>query len=103
MINRLVEQKQAIQLYLTRHNKRNFDLTNSEWKLIAEFEAILKPFNEVTKMMCQDSSPISVQYPFAKMIHSKLSGTEFTASLIAVKDKMVELLEQKFFGLESER
>jgi hypothetical protein len=102
MINRLVEQRQAIQLYLTRHNKRDLDLNDEEWTLIVEFEKLLKPFDEVTKILCQDSAPISLQFPLAKMIHSKLSGTEVSECLVAVREKMFKLLEEKFFDLEDD-
>lgn len=103
MIDRLVEQKKAVQLYLTRYNKRDLDLSDSVWTLITEFKAVLKPFDEVTKMLCQDSAPISLQFPLVKMIHSKLSGTEVSSSLVAVKKNMLELLEKKFLDLEKDK
>lgn len=70
---------------------------------VSELEALLKPFEEVTKMFCQDSAPISLQFPIAKMIHSKLFGIEVSSSLTAYKEKMTGVLEEKFFALENDR
>lgn len=69
MLNRLVEQKQTIRMYLTRYNNRSLDLSGEEWNLISEFETLLKPFEEVSKIMCEDSAPISLQLPLVEMIH----------------------------------
>lgn len=106
MINRLLEQRRAIQRYLISHETkkiRNLDLDDSQWNLIADFESLLKPFDEVTKMFCQDVAPISLQFPLAKMIHSNLTAIEVSPELIAVKKNMISFLENKFFDLENNR
>jgi len=103
MSERLVEQKKAIQLYLTRFDKQKLDLKDDEWELVAEFALLLKPFEEVSNMFCQDSAPISTQFPLATMLRTNLSGLSVSSPLIAVKSKMLKLLKEKFFELESSR
>jgi hypothetical protein len=97
MTERLSKQRKAIQLYLMRQNRRDLDLAEGEWKLIEEFSLLLKPFDEITKMLCEDVAAISIQFPFAKMIHSNLMGLSVSSSLVALKKKMCELLEVGFF------
>lgn len=101
MCDRLTEQRKAIQIYLKRRERevRVLDLTEDEWDLIATFGSLLKPIEEVSKMFCEDSSPISMQFPLARMIHSALSGSEIPNELTDVRDQMLEVLAEKFFDL----
>lgn len=78
---------------------RDLDLTEDEWDLIEKFTLLLKPIEEVSKMLCQDSATISLQYPLAKMIHSALSNIEIPDELINIRQKMLDVLSSKFFGL----
>jgi hypothetical protein len=79
------------------------DLNEGEWTLLGELEALLKPFEELTKIFSQDSATISLQFPLAKMIHNNLSSISVSADLIEVKSKMIDLLKEKFFDLECDR
>jgi hypothetical protein len=106
MCKRLIEQRRAIQRYLAGHEKisvRALDLSEDEWSLIAAFETLLNPFDEATAILCRDSASISLQLPLAKLIHAKLLTLEVPSFLIAVKDKMCQLLKDKFFDLETDR
>jgi len=102
MCERLNEQRTAIQLYLKRHNKRNIrdlDLNEDEWDLIVNLIALLAPVEEISKILCEDSSPISMQFPLAHMVHSALSNINVPEELISVRDKMLDVLAKKFFHL----
>jgi len=103
MLDRLHEQRKAIQLYFMRQNKRNLDLSEGEWNLVAECTLFLKPFYEATNMFCQDDAPISLQFPIAKMLYLNLQNLECSNALVAVKEKMCSLLKTKFFDLENQK
>lgn len=106
MCDRLTEQRKAIQLYLKRHDKRkvrDLDLSEDEWELIANFGALLKPVEEASKMFCDDSALISMQFPLAKMIHSVLSNSDTPNELVVVRNKMLGVLIEKFFDLVDQK
>lgn len=106
MCERLTEQRKAVQLYLKRHNDRKIrekDLSEDEWDLISDFSTLLKPVEEVSKMFCEDSATVAMQFPLAKMISSALSKNHIPSELIEVRDKMQEVLKAKFFDLMEEK
>ena len=68
MLSRVIEQKRAISLYLTE-NSVNFDnLVTYEWKLLEKCIALLKPFEEVTKIISSTYSSISEVIPHIKTL-----------------------------------
>lgn len=60
MSDRLLEQKPALDAYCTNH-RRDLLLSHAEWSIIEDVSNLLEPFAELSKFMCRDESPISVQ------------------------------------------
>lgn len=103
MCERLVEQRKAIQVYLTRYDNRTLDLNENEWKLISKFKMLLQPIDEVSRMLCEDMAPISLQIPLAKMLYFSISTAEIPKEFVIVCTKMREVLKNKFFDLEKDK
>lgn len=49
LMERLLEQKRAVSLYITDHETLN-NLTHAQWELMAQCIKLLKPFEEITKI-----------------------------------------------------
>lgn len=49
LMERLLEQKRAVSLYITDHETLN-NLTHAQWELMEQCIKLLKPFEEITKI-----------------------------------------------------
>ena len=63
---------------------------------------LLGPLESASNQMCEDSSSISVQFPIAKILSKTIETTEIIG-LGPIRDKMMELLREKFFDLPFKR
>lgn len=64
---------------------------------------LLEPLEAASKQLCDDDlSPISVQFPSAKMLFASVCDMN-VPGLESIRDKMLALLTEKFFHLENER
>lgn len=79
MLERLLEQKRAINLYIA-DNAGLTDLTFSQWELVNNLVTLLKPFEEITKLASAEDSIISEVIPLVSTLKAYLSQ-ELRASL----------------------
>lgn len=99
MVNRMLEQRQALDSYCVQH-KRDLLLSAVEWKLLEELHAFLMPLKEFSKMLCRDSSPLSVQVAVGRMIDVELRSYNGQA-LREERGRMQQILAEKFGDLET--
>ncbi|XP_065684334.1 zinc finger BED domain-containing protein 4-like [Hydra vulgaris] len=62
LLERLLEQKRAVSLYITDHDSLN-NLTPAQWVLMEQCIKLLKPFEEITKITSSGISCISEVIP----------------------------------------
>lgn len=72
MLERLFQQKQAINLYIAEKPEL-LDLNYSQWELVKSIINILKPFEEITKICSYKSSCISEVIPFVMSLNKFLT------------------------------
>ena len=95
MGDRLVEQRRAIDLYLYKNNKRSLELSDDEWCLLAKVVKLLGSLKSASKQMCLDVSPISVQFPIARMLSRTLYDVD-DPLLQSIRASLLGLLVEKF-------
>ncbi|XP_073962367.1 zinc finger BED domain-containing protein 4-like [Choristoneura fumiferana] len=72
MISRLFEQKRAISLYLAKTSVNFENLSNEEWKILGKIIELLKPFEEITKIISSSCSSVSEVIPHLKTLQKYL-------------------------------
>jgi hypothetical protein len=72
MIDRLLEQKEAVTLYLASADTNVNNLTSREWTTIKELSHVLRPFYEVTSTMCAE------KYPTLSMVIPVINGLMYS-------------------------
>ena len=79
MLERLLEQKSAIILYISDNETSLTNLTFSEWELINSILNLLKPFEEITKIASYENCSISEIIPLVVTLKHYLSeeGSSF--------------------------
>jgi len=95
MGERLLEQRAAIDLYLTRHNKRQLELTTNEWSLLEKVVKVLEPMEEASKQMCRADEPISIQFPIATALDNHMAVIT-DPELQTMRKSILDLLSDKF-------
>src|SRR4051812_29348810 len=95
MGERLLEQRPAIDLYLTRYKRRDLELSQQEWELLEKVVKLLEPFEQASREMCKDSSPISIQHPIAMMLQRTILAID-DPQLENMRSKALDLLAEKF-------
>lgn len=101
MINRLLEQKSAVNAYCVEHSYRLL-LSGPDWTKLEEIRDFLLPFVELNKVVCRDSSPISTQIAVAHAIAAELKIYEGDVLKDEV-ERMTVIHAEKFAGLEKYR
>ncbi|CAG5054202.1 unnamed protein product [Parnassius apollo] len=66
MMFRLLEQKRSVSLYVTENTVNFENLSTEEWKLLEKCITLLKPFEEVTKIISSSCCSISEVIPHLK-------------------------------------
>lgn len=75
MISRLLEQKRAVSLYLAETSAVNFEnLSTQEWEFLEKSLELLKPFEEITKIISSSCSSISEVIPHVKTLQKYLQN-----------------------------
>ncbi|KAF2881962.1 hypothetical protein ILUMI_24210 [Ignelater luminosus] len=98
LMERLLEQKRAVSLYITDHESLN-NLTPSQWELMEQCIKLLKPFEEITKITSSSVSCISEVIPHVVTL-LKYLGKEETAdrtlNLLTMRSTLKVELEKRF-------
>lgn len=72
MISRLFEQKRAVSLYLAETSVNFENLSNEEWQILVKSIELLKPFEEITKIISSSCSSVSEVIPHLKTLQKYL-------------------------------
>ncbi|CAG9789608.1 unnamed protein product [Diatraea saccharalis] len=95
---RLLEQKRAVSLYITDHEKLN-NLTPSQWELMEQCVRLLKPFEEITKITSSGLSCVSEVIPHVAILLKYLEKPETaakTSDLFMMRSTLKTKLEKRF-------
>jgi hypothetical protein len=104
MLKRLMEQEQAINEYALQQRKFDMTFDVAETQMMTELLQILEPLDELTRIFCKTTSPISMKYPCAVLTRKKLSSMNFLSVCIEnLRDQFVAGLQSKFDGFGAER
>ncbi|XP_017473167.1 PREDICTED: zinc finger BED domain-containing protein 4-like [Rhagoletis zephyria] len=96
MLNRLYEQKAAINLYIAERGSVEC-LTAKEWKSVCYVVAVLKPFDQATLDLPYDSTCASVIIPLIAMLQIKLERNDDDGAEISMlKDGLTASLLRRF-------
>ena len=95
MAQRLLEQKEAIDIYLVKHKKRHLKLKHQEWSLLEKMVKVLKPLAAASKQMCRNDEPISIQYPVARAL-TRVVHEIRDLELQEMRNSILGLLVEKF-------
>ncbi|KAH7678440.1 zinc finger protein, partial [Aphelenchoides avenae] len=101
MIDRLLEQKAAINAYCVEHCRRLL-LTNMQWSSLIEMRDFLKPLKELNKVLCRDTSSISMQIAVGHAIATELKLYNGEVLKDEIR-RMIVIHNNKFVGLEQYR
>lgn len=72
MISRLLEQKRPVSLYLAETSVNFENLSTEQWKILEKSIELLKPFEEITKIISSNCSSISEVIPHLKILQKYL-------------------------------
>lgn len=75
MLQRLSEQKMAVNLYSVEHGEINI-LSASDWNLINNISNVLKFFYEATLDLSSDNACISIIIPLISLLNRKLQSRD---------------------------
>ncbi|XP_044751633.1 zinc finger BED domain-containing protein 4-like [Coccinella septempunctata] len=97
MLERLLEQKTAINLYSLEHGRIE-NLSTSDWELIKNLTDVLKFFYEATLDLSFDSACISVVIPLISLLNRKLQTRSENESedMRNMKTRLHESMNQRF-------
>ena len=98
MIERLLEQKRALSLYIADHDKLT-NLTHQQWCLMEQCIKLLKPFEEITKLTSSGLSCISEVIPHVAALKKYLDKDETkqrTSDLPNMRVSLRAELESRF-------
>lgn len=96
MLERLLEQKRAINLYIA-DNAGLTDLTFSQWELVNNLVTLLKPFEEITKLASAEDSIISEVIPLVSTLKAYLSQeSQSFFGIGTLKDELQNNLHKRF-------
>ncbi|XP_054744485.1 zinc finger BED domain-containing protein 4-like [Anastrepha obliqua] len=98
LMERLLEQKRAISLYITDHENL-INLTHAQWELLEQCIKLLKPFEEITKITSSGISCISEVIPHAVTLLKylgKAETAEKVPNLVTMRSSLHAELERRF-------
>ncbi|XP_063366204.1 zinc finger BED domain-containing protein 4-like [Cydia splendana] len=85
MLSRLIEQKNAINLYRVERGSIN-EINNEEWTTMQDAVSVLECFYEATLDMSSDASCVSLVIPLVAMLSGKLASTSGQSQFVASAD-----------------
>lgn len=98
LMERLLEQKRAVSLYITDHETLN-NLTHAQWELMEQCIKLLKPFEEITKITSSGISCVSEVIPHAVTLLKylgKAETAERVPNLVIMRSSLQAELEKRF-------
>ncbi|XP_066585487.1 zinc finger BED domain-containing protein 4-like [Prorops nasuta] len=96
LLERLLEQKQAINLYIIDKPDIS-DLTYHQWELINNILNLLKPFEEITKIVSQRDSCISEIIPFICTLRKFLqTDSNIFSGVGSMKEDLLQNINKRF-------
>lgn len=98
LMERLLEQKRAVSLYITDHETL-INLTHAQWELLEQCIKLLKPFEEITKITSSGISCISEVIPHAVTLLKylgKAETAEKVPNLVTMRSSLQAELERRF-------
>ncbi|CAH1646055.1 unnamed protein product [Spodoptera littoralis] len=108
MLERVVEQKRAISLYISDNsgsvNIRN--CTERQWQILKECLILLKPFEEITKITSSTFSTISEVIPHSNTLIKYLTKPEISeicSNIPEMVQKLREEVQCRFKNLEEDK
>jgi len=100
MLERLVEQQKAINLYSVERGGIE-TLSTADWELVGRVVKILQPFYAATLELSADDACISIMIPLVAMLQEKLSTTTEDIGLLQMKAALRDSLHRRFAPLKS--
>ena len=95
MIERLVEQRRAVNLFSVDHGGIN-TLSSAEWELAERLVKVLKPFYEATLEISSDDACISVIVPLIAMLLGMMQSTSDDRGLLQMKAALRDAINRRF-------
>lgn len=95
MLERLVEQHKAINLYSVQRGGID-SLSIAEWELAGRVVKILKPFYTATQEICSDDACISVVIPLVSNLKNMLNTTAADHGLKQMKAALRDAMSRRF-------
>lgn len=98
LMERLLEQKRVVSLYITDHETL-INLTHAQWELLEQCIKLLKPFEEITKITSSGISCISEVIPHSVTLLKylgKVETAEKVPNLVTMRSSLQAELERRF-------
>lgn len=98
MLERLVEQKRVINLFLSENEVGTITtLTSNQWNLITTLLNLLRPFEEITRQMSSDTAHLSQVIPLLKTLEKFLEqqGEQFFG-VNTIRESFLSELKRRF-------
>lgn len=100
MLERLVEQRKAINLYSVQRGSID-SLSNAEWELAERIVKILKPIYSATLEICADDACISVVIPLVSNLINAMEITTADQGLKQMKAALRDSINRRFSEIRS--
>lgn len=97
MMSRLLEQKRTVSLYLAETSVNFENLSTEEWILLGKSLELLKPFEEITKIISSSCSSISEVIPHLKTLQKYLENyNDENNDIMEIKNLLANDLKIRF-------
>lgn len=102
MLERLLHLRRCVTIYLTENSSLN-NLTNNQWDLLQSVLDLLRPFEEVTKLMSNTESIISEVIPTIAILKRYLLSPKIEQlyGVGTMKESLVTGINKRFSDVES--
>lgn len=99
MCNRLVEQKRAINLYVSETDGMQH-IHAQRWAVMEDVLRVLRPFDELTREISAENACISTVLPAVMMLKRFIHNEIDISGIKQMKTRMLTSLQERFEGLE---
>ena len=100
MMERIKEQKMALVTYAADNDIPT--LTQHQWSLVDKVVALLDPFEQVTKQLCNDDSTLADVIPTVTALRMTLSSMHDASGVDSMKDELLSEIKRRFENIEKE-
>lgn len=95
MLERLVEQRKAVNLFSVEHGGIH-TLSTAEWELAEQLVKVLQPFYQATVEISSDDACVSVVVPLIAMLRGKMQSTSDDRGLLQMKAALRDAINRRF-------